>query len=114
METTAMVDFVPMMHEIKADYEEGAVKDLTMHDGSVIRLHKLEEDWDPLDRNSALSAVRTARDKNEILTGLLYIDPDSSDLHTLLNTPAKPLNSLTQAELTPGQDVLAAINQGAR
>ena len=51
-----------------------------MHDGSVIGLHKLEKDWEPTDRISAINAVQHAKQSGEILTGLLYMDPDASDL----------------------------------
>ena len=114
METTAMMDFVPIAREIKADYEEGSVENLTMHDGSVISLRKLEKDWDPLDRSSAMNAVLNSKLKGEILTGLLYMDKDTSDLHDILQTSDKPLNSLTKDELCPGSDMLAKINDSLR
>src|SRR6266566_779139 len=74
METTAMMDFVPIAREIRASYEEGSVQDLKMHDGSTIKLHKIDRNWDPRNRVSAINAVQNARGKGEILTGLLYID----------------------------------------
>lgn len=114
METTATLDFVPMMREITASYEAGSVADLTMHDGTTIHLHKLEKDWDPLDRVSATNAMLRARAKDEILTGLLYMDPDSRDLHDLIETSARPLNSMGKADLCPGSDVLAKINASLR
>src|SRR5215213_799829 len=110
MEATAMFDFVPLMREIQADYEEGSVESLKMHDGSVIRLHKLAKDWNPLDRFSAINAVQNAKAKNEILTGLLYLNSESQDLHEILQTSEKPLNTLTQSELCPGSQALAEIN----
>ena len=114
METTAMMDFVPIAREIKAEYEEGTVEDIAMHDGSHIRLHKLEKDWDPLNRISAMNAVQNSRVKGEILTGLLYVDSNTSDLHDLIQTNERPLNTLTKAELCPGSDILAKINAGLR
>jgi 2-oxoglutarate ferredoxin oxidoreductase subunit beta len=114
METTAMLDFVPLMREITANYEAGSVKDLLMHDSSSIRLHKLEKDWDPLDRMSSIIAVQKAKQKGEILTGLLYLDPESSDLHNILKTSDRPLNALTKDELCPGFDALAALNASLR
>jgi len=114
METTSTVDFVPIMKEITAAYAEGAIADVKMHDGSVIRMHKLDKHWDPLDRSSALNAVRNSRDKSEILTGLLYINPDASDLHSLLQTADTPLNSIAQNALCPGSDLLAKINDNSR
>jgi len=114
IEATATMDFVPMMREITATYEAGDVSDITMHDGTVIRLHKVDKHWDPLNRISAIRAVQTARGKGEVLTGLLYIDENSNDLHKILNTSDMPLNTLANKSLCPGPDVLAKINATLR
>jgi 2-oxoglutarate ferredoxin oxidoreductase subunit beta len=114
METTALMDFVPMMHEITAKYEAGDISDITMHDGSEIRLHKLEKDWDPMNRLSAMNALHRARAKGEVLTGMLFIDPDSSDLHNMIETADRPLNSLAEKDLCPGSNVLEAVNASLR
>jgi 2-oxoglutarate ferredoxin oxidoreductase subunit beta len=114
METTALIDFVPPAGEIKADYGEGQLKNVTMHDGTVIRLHKLDNSWDPMDRISAIDAVQNARRRGEIITGLLYVDPEASELHDLINTADRPLNTLTKAELCPGTGALAELNKSLR
>jgi 2-oxoglutarate ferredoxin oxidoreductase subunit beta len=114
LEMTAAFDFVPLAKEIKASYEEGSVETLKMHDGSVIQLRKLAKDWNPLDRISAMNAVGNAKARNEILTGLLYLNSDGKEFHELLQTSDKPLNSLTESELCPGSDFLEEINAGFR
>lgn len=114
METTGTLDFVPMMREITANYEAGSIEDLTMHDGTTIHLHKLEKNWDPLNRISAANAMQNAKAKGEILTGLLYMDPDSQDLHNLIETAERPLNSLGSGELCPGSDALIKLNASLR
>jgi 2-oxoglutarate ferredoxin oxidoreductase subunit beta len=114
METTALVDFVPIAREIKADYAEGTAQNLTLHDGSTLSLRKLGSDWDPLDRSSAMNAVLNSKLKGEILTGLLYMVPETGDLHEMLQTSDVPLNSLSQAELCPGSETLDKINAGLR
>ena len=114
IEATATLDFVPLMREITANYEAGSVEDLMMHDGSSIRLHKLEKDWDPLDRRSSMAAVQRAKEKGEILTGLLYLDPDTADLHGLLKTADRPLNALTEQDLCPGSAALVDLNARLR
>lgn len=114
VEVTGTMDFVPMMTEIKASYEAGDISDITMHDGSEIRLHKLQKEWDPTNRRSAMNAVQNAKDKGEILTGLLYIDESSQDLHELIKTSDRALNSLPQTILTPGSDALAKLNASLR
>ncbi len=111
---TATLDFVPMMHEITTTYEAGSMKDLAMHDGSVIHLNKLQKDWDPTDRLSAVDAVRDAKGRNEILTGLLYVNENSTELHDLINTTDRSLNSLSEADLCPGSVVLESFNRSLR
>jgi 2-oxoglutarate ferredoxin oxidoreductase subunit beta len=114
VEATATMDFIPVMHEITASYKEGSAQSVRMHDGSLIQLRKLEQDWDPMDRFSAVTAVQNAREKGEILTGLLYVNTDSKDLHDIIQSSDRPLNSLTQAELCPGSAALAKLNESLR
>ena len=114
VEITGTMDFAPMMKEITASYEAGSINDLVMHDGTTIRLHKLAKDWDPFGRNSAMNAIHHAKQKGEILTGLLYMDKDSSDLHEMIRTTERPLNSLTKDDLCPGSDALAKLNASLR
>ena len=114
MEATSTFDFVPLAREIRASYEEGETQNLTMHDGSVIQLHKLAKDWNPLDRFSAVTAMQNAKAKSEILTGLLYMNSESRDLHDLIETTEKPLNSLTEKDLCPGSEILKGINESFR
>lgn len=114
MEATATVDFVPIMKEITTSYDAGQTQNVPLHDGSILRLRKLSKDWEPLDRFSAITAMQNAKTSGEILTGLLYIDPESGDLHQLLETSDRPLNTLTEKELCPGGDALKSINAGLR
>lgn len=114
MEVTGTVDFVPISREILASYEAGSAKDLTMHDGTTIHLHKLEKDWDPLDRFSAINAVQRSKSRGEILTGLLYLDESSQELHDLIKTTDRPLNALVEKDLCPGSDTLAKLNTSLR
>lgn len=114
VELTGTVDFVPISREILASYEAGSVKDLLMHDGTTIHLHKLAKDWDPQDRNSAMNAIHHAKQKGEILTGLLYMDGGAADLHEVLNTTEAPLNKLGKHDLCPGSAALDALNRSLR
>lgn len=113
-EATGTVDFVPMREEITAHYAPGTGTEVTLHDGSVLHLEKLDEDLDPFDRMSAMVAIEKHRAAGEILTGLLYIDKDSRDLHDVLETSRRPLNTLTEEDLCPGNKVLANINSSLR
>lgn len=110
IEATATMDFVPEMTEITTEYNEGTTKKVKMHDGSYISLHKLAQGWDPLDKLSAMNAIHHARQNNELLTGLLYLNTESSDLHNLIQTTDRPLNTLKEEDLCPGSEALKNIN----
>ncbi len=114
IEATSTIDFVPPATPITASYEQGSTKNIKMHDGTVIALHKIEQDWDPLDRLSAITAMQNAKKKGELLTGLLYMNEESKDLHHLLETTSKPLNALTEKELCPGSEMLNEVNKELR
>ncbi len=114
MEMTSTMDFVPISREITAEYAEGSAQIVTMHDGSQICLRKLDTEWDPLDRISAINAVQLAKSKGEVLTGLLYMEAASPDLHDYLKTCVAPLNTLSEEELCPGAAVLDEICESLR
>lgn len=114
MKATGTMDFVPMKDEITAHYEPGSSQEVTLHDGSVIHLHKMAEGVDPLNRTSSLIAMEESKAKGQILTGLLYMDPDSKELHEMMETVQRPLNQLTEKELCPGNSVLENINESLR
>jgi 2-oxoglutarate ferredoxin oxidoreductase subunit beta len=52
--------------------------------------------------------------KGEVLTGLLYVNPDSTDLHAHLNTCKTPFNTLGEKDLCPGSAILDKINASLR
>lgn len=114
MEATSAIDLVPEKTEITTEYAEGTSKLIEMHDHSYIQLHKLAEGWDPTSRDSAVERLQISRAKGEILTGLLYVDTQSKDLHDLIETVSQPLNTLTEQELCPGGEVLEKINSEFR
>ena len=99
---------------ITADYRPGEVREITQHDGSTLRLRKLHEDSDPTDKIAAANYLQERHAQGEIVTGLLYVDPEATDLHDRLETTAKPLNQLSTADLTPGETALARINASLR
>lgn len=114
LEATGTVDFVPMREEIVTSYLEGSVQEVILHDGSSVRLQKAGSNHDPKDRSAALAALREASKEGDILTGLLFIDPEAEETHQFLNTTATPLNRLTEKELCPGATALERINESLR
>ncbi|MEO6131695.1 MAG: 2-oxoacid:ferredoxin oxidoreductase subunit beta, partial [Saprospiraceae bacterium] len=110
MESTSIADFVPEKSEITASVAPGEHKVIEMHDGSEIRLQSLAAGWEPTNRLSAINAIHQANEKGEVLTGLIFIDPDQMEVHKILNTIPTPLNLLNEKDLMPGVDKLEGIN----
>ena len=108
------LDFVPIREEIRTQYSEGTTKAVTLHDGSVIHLRKADSNYKTEDRFGALNAVQKAKEEKRILTGLLYLDPDTRDLNVTLDLATGPLNELDKDALCPGSKVLNSINEGLR
>ncbi len=113
-EAVNRLDVIPARSPIHVDYAPGETVMVTQHDGSVLSLHKLAELYDPSDRAQAVGFLQSRQVKGEIVTGLLYVDPEAGDLHDALDTVATPLNELGGADLIPGSKALDAINAGLR
>ena len=109
-EAVNRLDFMPRRDAISATYSPGEVIEVTQHDGSVLRLRKLAEGYDPGDRLAAMSHIAQHEARGEILTGLLYVNAAADDLHGHLKTVDRALNRLGHKELCPGAAALAAIN----
>jgi 2-oxoglutarate ferredoxin oxidoreductase subunit beta len=102
-------DFVAPMQEITAAYAEGEVLPVTMHDGTRIRLRKVDRQYNPVDRPAAYEYIQRKLGEREFLTGLLYVEPAETDFHDLNDTPGVPLNSVPYEKLTPGSTALQKI-----
>jgi 2-oxoglutarate ferredoxin oxidoreductase subunit beta len=113
-ETVNAIEFIEGKPEIKADYDPGSVITVRQHDGSLLRLRKLAADYDPTDRNGALSFLHRQQAAGEIVTGLLYVEPNSEDLAKRVSLAKTPLNQLGEAELCPGSAILEKINAELR
>jgi 2-oxoglutarate ferredoxin oxidoreductase subunit beta len=113
-EAVNRLDFIESRDEITADYAPGEVVEVPQHDGSIIRLRKLAADYDPTDRIKVMNYLQQRAAAGEVVTGLLYIDPNAEDLHHHLNTVKAPLNQLGTRELCPGAVALERINASLR
>jgi 2-oxoglutarate ferredoxin oxidoreductase subunit beta len=113
-EAVNFLDVITLRKEITTEYEAGTVQEVRQHDGSVLRLRKISEGYDPCDRISAMNYVQSRYAVGEIATGLLYISPAPRDLHAALNTVGLPLNQLGERELCPGSAALEKVNESLR
>ncbi|MBK7657579.1 MAG: 2-oxoacid:ferredoxin oxidoreductase subunit beta [Betaproteobacteria bacterium] len=113
-EAVSRIDFITPGEEITTKYAPGEVVDVTQHDGSTLRLRKLHAGYNPTDRYAAMSYMQQQAAKGEVVTGLLYLDPLATDLHTSLNTSSTALNSFNADQLCPGTKALDKINNALR
>lgn len=104
------INYIPKLEEIQIDdYDPGSVKEVALHDGSHILLHKLEEDYDPSDRMGALHRLQWAQENREFITGLIYYNPDRENLAESLKMVEKPLVHLQGDDIRPSADKLADL-----
>jgi 2-oxoglutarate ferredoxin oxidoreductase subunit beta len=113
-EAMNFLDVIDSREPITADYAPGEVELIRQHDGSLLRLRKTASNYDPTDRVAVLSYLQERQAAGEIVTGLLYLNLDSKDLHERCELVQKPLNQLSDAQLCPGSTALDRINSRLR
>jgi 2-oxoglutarate ferredoxin oxidoreductase subunit beta len=105
------INFIPSFEEINVEYDPGATVEVTMHDGSRLRLHKLEEEYDPTDRINAVKRLMDAHANNEVLTGVFYVNPKAPTFIDMLNMTGESLATLPDSVVRPGKEVLEQVMQ---
>ncbi|MBV1909458.1 MAG: 2-oxoacid:ferredoxin oxidoreductase subunit beta [Kangiellaceae bacterium] len=113
-EATGTFDLVPEEQEIVVQQPNQILETISLHDGSVLNLHRQPHSLDIQSRESVLSSLEEARQNEQMLTGLLYLNTDSRNTHELINSSEKPMNSFTKDELCPGSTILESINESLR
>ncbi len=107
------LNFIPDYAEITID---GAYEDevqVQMHDGTRIVLKKCDPDYDPTDKLLAFRTLEEARQKQQFITGLIYINQqERPDLHELLHYIDTPLSQLPEEKLRPSRESLATVLAG--
>ena len=107
-------DFVPHREEISATIPEGMATEVRLHDGSVVRLHKVAADYDPTDRKRVWSFLHDRQRSGEVPLGLLYIDERGVEMHEGARTDKRPLVQVPYEELCPGAAALEDLQAGYR
>ncbi|MBM3762048.1 MAG: 2-oxoacid:ferredoxin oxidoreductase subunit beta [Acidobacteria bacterium] len=107
-------DFVPHADEIVADITSAGTTAVKMHDGSTVMFRSVPADYDPTDRAKVSAYLDQHQKDGQILTGLLYIDGESPDVHEMNRTSATPLRELDYSKLCPGSAALDALQEDYR
>ncbi len=83
------------------DTEPGELTMVSLHDGSRLKLRKVEEGYDPTDRAAAMARLIEAERRQEFITGLLYYDDSRRSYAEAARLPETPLATLPDAALRP-------------
>ncbi|MCB0085434.1 MAG: 2-oxoacid:ferredoxin oxidoreductase subunit beta, partial [Caldilineaceae bacterium] len=102
------LNFIPSFEEIEID-EYDDEREVQLHDGSWIKLKKLDNDYDPTSKMMAYETLEKARDAGTFLTGLFYINDEEPNMIERLNMVDKPLAHLGDAETRSSRESLQRI-----
>jgi 2-oxoglutarate ferredoxin oxidoreductase subunit beta len=113
-EAVNSLDIIEHRDPITVEYAPGTTEEVALHDGSSLRLAKLDANYDPHDRIMAMAYLQAKAARGELVTGLIYMDKHATDMHANLNTVDVPLNSLGEKDLGPGAKALDGFNAAHR
>jgi 2-oxoglutarate/2-oxoacid ferredoxin oxidoreductase subunit beta len=113
-EAVNRIDFIKTRDPIVTAYAPGSLTQIDQPNGTVLNLRKIREDYDPHNKIAAMNYLQERQAQGEVVTGLLYVQPEADDLHDYLNTVPAPLNGLQAPQLCPGSAALAKINASLR
>jgi 2-oxoglutarate/2-oxoacid ferredoxin oxidoreductase subunit beta len=105
-ETVSEIGFIPLFEDITVDYDPNTTVEVQLHDGSHMRLRKLHEDYDPTSRARAVNMLMDVQEKEEVLTGVFYVNTQETDFTSLLNMVDEPLATLSSDRVRPSREVL--------
>ncbi|MFL5263811.1 MAG: 2-oxoacid:ferredoxin oxidoreductase subunit beta [Anaeromyxobacteraceae bacterium] len=101
--------FVPAFEDIAVEYAPGTALDVALHDGSRLTLRKLEEDYDPRDKNASVERLLRAHDADEVLTGVIYVDTAAPSFIDDLKLVDAPLATLPESAVRPPRAALDEV-----
>jgi len=105
------ITFIPHYEEIVVpEHEPGKVQTVELHDGSHLALKKLDPaEYDPTDRIAALHLLEEARQNEQFLTGLIYVDENRQTLAETSHMIDEPLVHLPDEVVRPPREALDHI-----
>jgi 2-oxoglutarate ferredoxin oxidoreductase subunit beta len=103
------ITFIQSYDEVQVDYEPGTEQMVKLHDGPMIKLRKLDRDYDPTSRWQAIQLMEESRTKNEFVTGLIYINESRPTLQQTMQLIDTPLAYQDDAQLRPSREAFARV-----
>jgi 2-oxoglutarate/2-oxoacid ferredoxin oxidoreductase subunit beta len=103
------LSFIRSFEEISVDYDVGTTVDVRMHDGSRLQLRKLEEAYDPRNKAGAIARILESQTRDEVLTGVLYLNTEAPTFFDMLEMVDSPLATLPAETVRPPKRVLDEV-----
>ncbi|RAH15135.1 MAG: 2-oxoacid:ferredoxin oxidoreductase subunit beta [Methanobacteriota archaeon] len=96
------VGYIPHFSPLEqVEVPAGSYRDVTLHDGSTMRLETISDDHDISDAVAALSALHKADEDKKHVTGILYFDGEKPSLDVDLDLHDTPLIEMGEDLLRP-------------
>ncbi len=99
-------NLVPGCGEVEACQRAGELTEVQLQDGSTVRLRSVDTDYDPTDKAAAFAHLTRLQAKGEVATGILYIEPSDSDMHSQNGSVDTPMVQIPYSDLCPGSAAL--------
>ncbi len=104
------VGYIPHFSPLEqVEVPAGSYRDITLHDGSTMRLETISEDHDISDAVAALGALHKADAERKHVMGLLYFDGEKPSLDSDLNLHDTPITEMGEDILRPSREQLAEV-----
>jgi 2-oxoglutarate/2-oxoacid ferredoxin oxidoreductase subunit beta len=107
-------DYVEGKPEIVIDtseVSEGEIYTVQMHDGSHIQLKKAARDYDPRNRETAITLLEQSQREQLFITGLLYYEEPRPTLAQEQKLTDTPLAQMDAEQLRPPREALDKLMQ---
>ncbi len=109
------VGYIPHFSPLEqVEVPAGSFRDITLHDGSTMRLETISEDHDISDAVAALGALHNADAERKHVMGLLYFDGEKPSLDSDLNLHDTPITELGEDILRPSPEQLDKVISALR
>ncbi|MBS84923.1 MAG: 2-oxoglutarate ferredoxin oxidoreductase subunit beta [Euryarchaeota archaeon] len=109
------VGYIPHFSPLEqVEVPAGSYRDITLHDGSTMRLETISEDHDISDAVAALGALHTADAERKHVMGLLYFDGEKPSLDADLDLHETPIVDMGEDILRPSPEQLDKVISALR
>lgn len=114
-EVLHILDYIPHFSPLEeVDVPEGEFSEISLFDGSTLRLETVGDEHDPTNAVAALAAIHEGAAEGRHVTGLLHYNPNQPTATDTLGLTDAPLMGLSEEQNRPSKESLDQVNAGFR